>query len=89
LPNHLQKEKPSREQPIRLWGDDQATQQAGQARNKDRFPDDFIFQITPEAKAEVVANCDRFAKLKFSKPLPSAFMEHADNASTVPRHQPF
>jgi hypothetical protein len=27
-------------------------------RNKDRFPDDFMFQLSPEEKAEVVANCD-------------------------------
>jgi hypothetical protein len=27
-------------------------------RNKDRFPDDFMFQLSDEEKAEVIANCD-------------------------------
>jgi hypothetical protein len=27
-------------------------------RNRGRFPDDFMFQLTPDEKAEVVANCD-------------------------------
>ncbi|CAB1065000.1 hypothetical protein D1BOALGB6SA_9797 [Olavius sp. associated proteobacterium Delta 1] len=45
-------------------------------RNKDRFPDDFMFQLTTEEKAEVVANCDHLEKLKFSKALPLVFTEH-------------
>jgi hypothetical protein len=45
-------------------------------RNKDRFPDDFMFQLTVEEKAEVVANCDHLEKLKFSKALPLVFTEH-------------
>src|SRR5205823_3434348 len=45
-------------------------------RNRDRFPGDFLFQITAEEKAEVVANCDHLAKLKFSRTLPNAFTEH-------------
>lgn len=44
--------------------------------NQDRFPDDFMFQLTAEEKAEVVANCDHLEKLKFSKALPLAFTEH-------------
>lgn len=43
-------------------------------RNRDRFPGDF--QLTADEKAEVVANCDHLAKLKFSKTLPFAFTEH-------------
>ena len=27
-------------------------------RNRERFPNDFMFQLTEEEKAEVVANCD-------------------------------
>ena len=34
-------------------------------RNKDRFPEDFMFQLTSEEKSEVVANCDHLDKLKF------------------------
>jgi hypothetical protein len=45
-------------------------------RNRSRFPEDFIFQLTTEEKAEVVANCDHLSKLKFSKTLPYAFTEH-------------
>ncbi|MBI4228904.1 MAG: ORF6N domain-containing protein [Deltaproteobacteria bacterium] len=45
-------------------------------RNKNRFPEDFMFQLSPEEKSEVVANCDHLSKLKFSKVLPYAFTEH-------------
>ncbi len=39
-------------------------------RNPARFPRDFVFQLTAEEKAEVVANCDHLEKLKFSRVLP-------------------
>tara|TARA_B100000315_G_scaffold143133_1_gene132109 strand:- start:219 stop:749 length:531 start_codon:yes stop_codon:yes gene_type:complete len=45
-------------------------------RNKDRFPEDFLFQLSVKEKAEVVANCDHLSKLKYSKTLPFAFTEH-------------
>ncbi len=45
-------------------------------RNRDRFPEDFMFQLTGTEKAEVVANCDHLEKLKFSKSLPLVFTEH-------------
>lgn len=45
-------------------------------RNIERFPADFMFQLTVEEKAEVVTNCDHLAKLKFSKAPPFAFTEH-------------
>ena len=45
-------------------------------RNRARFPEDFMFQLTTKEKAEVVANCDHLAKLKFSPVLPNAFTEH-------------
>ena len=45
-------------------------------RNKDRFPDDFMFQLSPDEKAEVVANCDHLENLKYSKALPYALTEH-------------
>ena len=45
-------------------------------RNRERFPADFLLQLTPQEKAEVVANCDHLQKLKFSKVLPYAFTEH-------------
>jgi hypothetical protein len=44
-------------------------------RNRDRFPDDFMFQLTAEEKAEVIAKCDNLAQLKFSPRPPHAFTE--------------
>jgi hypothetical protein len=35
-------------------------------RNPERFPPDFLFQLTATEKAEVVASCDHLSKLKFS-----------------------
>jgi len=53
-------------------------------RNRERFPARFMFQLTAEEKAEVVANCDHLQKLKFSPVLPYAFTEHgAIMAATV------
>lgn len=45
-------------------------------RNADRFPADFVFQLTDAEKAEVVANCDHLTRLKFSKAKPRVFTEH-------------
>ena len=35
-------------------------------RNLDRFPKDFMFQLTAAEKTEVVAKCDHLTKLKYS-----------------------
>jgi hypothetical protein len=45
-------------------------------RNQERFPSDFMFQLTKQEKAEVVTNCDHLKRLKFSPTLPYAFSEH-------------
>ncbi len=45
-------------------------------RNAERFPEDFVFQLDSEEKAEVVTNCDHLSRIKFSKSLPYAFTEH-------------
>lgn len=45
-------------------------------RNRDRFPEDFMFQLTKSEKQEVVTVCDHLSKLKFSPVLPFAFTEH-------------
>ena len=45
-------------------------------RNRDRFPEDFMFQLTTSEKSELVANCDHLSRLKFAKALPHAFTEH-------------
>lgn len=44
-------------------------------RNIDRFPDDFMFQLTWGEKYQVVTNCDHLARLKYSAALPYAFTE--------------
>ena len=44
-------------------------------RNIERFPESFRFQLTDNEKYELVANCDRFEKLKYSSVNPYAFTE--------------
>jgi len=44
-------------------------------RNQDRFPKDFMFQLTEVEKEYVVANCDHLRIIKFSHSLPFAFTE--------------
>ena len=45
-------------------------------RNKKRFPDDFMFQITKEEKGEIILQFEHLSGLKFSPVLPYAFTEH-------------
>ncbi|MBI4683890.1 MAG: ORF6N domain-containing protein [Nitrospirae bacterium] len=45
-------------------------------RNIDRFPEDFMFQLTNQEKEEVVTSCDHLKRLKFSPNLPYVFTEH-------------
>lgn len=45
-------------------------------RNLERFPQDFMFQLTKSEKEEVVTNCDHLTKLKYSPVLPRVFTEH-------------
>jgi hypothetical protein len=45
-------------------------------RNQNRFPEDFMFQLNAQEKAEVVTIRDHLQKLKFSPVLPYAFTEH-------------
>ena len=49
-------------------------------RNSERFPEDFVFQLTEEEKREVVTNCDHLVSLKFSPVLPFAFINHGPPA---------
>jgi predicted XRE-type DNA-binding protein len=44
-------------------------------RNIERFPEDFMFQLTKNEKNELVAKCDRFELLKHSTTMPYAFTE--------------
>ena len=44
-------------------------------RNSERFPPDFMFQLTIEESKQLVANCDRLKNLKHSSVKPTAFTE--------------
>ena len=45
-------------------------------RNHERFPPEFMFQLTSTEKDQLVTNWHRFASLKHSTALPYAFTEH-------------
>jgi hypothetical protein len=60
----------------RLYGVDTRALNQAVRRNRDRFPEDFVFQLTESEKAEVITNCDHLRGLKFSPVLPHAFTEH-------------
>ena len=45
-------------------------------RNAERFPVDFVFQLSRAERDEVVANCDHLQRLRFSPTMPFAFTEH-------------
>ena len=45
-------------------------------RNKERFPNDFMFRLNKNEKQEVVTNCDHLENLKFSPVNPLVFTEH-------------
>ncbi|HQI04942.1 MAG TPA: ORF6N domain-containing protein [bacterium] len=44
-------------------------------RNKNRFPERFMFMMSDEEKKELVTNCDRLRRLKHSSSNPYAFTE--------------
>jgi hypothetical protein len=44
-------------------------------RNKDRFPEMFMFQLTPGERDEVITVCDNLAPLRFARTLPYVFTE--------------
>lgn len=44
-------------------------------RNSERFPQQFMFQLTEKEKTELVTICDRFESLKHSSSNPNAFTE--------------
>lgn len=45
-------------------------------RNRERFPNEFVFQLTKTERSELVTNWHRFESLKHSSSLPYAFSEH-------------
>jgi len=45
-------------------------------RNCEKFPVDFMYELTKDEKKELVTNCDHLKQLKFSSTLPKVFTEH-------------
>ncbi len=45
-------------------------------RNRERFPEEFMFRLTPEERNELVTNWHRFKTLKHSYSTPYAFTEN-------------
>lgn len=44
-------------------------------RNRDRFPEDFMFELKKKEWAELITNCDMLNQYKFSPITPMAFSE--------------
>jgi hypothetical protein len=44
-------------------------------RNRERFPEDFMFQLTENEWKELITNCDKLGAYKFSPAIPLAFTE--------------
>ena len=45
-------------------------------RHRDRFPEDFLIQLSADEKQKVVTDCDHLANLRFSPYLPLAYTEY-------------
>ncbi|OFZ22016.1 MAG: hypothetical protein A2X94_16305 [Bdellovibrionales bacterium GWB1_55_8] len=45
-------------------------------RNLERFPDDFMFQLSEEEKRQVITICDNLPRLKYAPNPPFAFTEY-------------
>ena len=60
-----------------LYGTETRILKQAVKRNKERFPKDFMFQLTKKEWQELITNCDNLPDaVKFSPALPLAFMEH-------------
>jgi hypothetical protein len=56
-------------------------------RNRDRFPEDFMFRLTEAEKVKVITACDHLRPLRFSPSLPHAFTEHGAKIGTENRYR--
>jgi len=60
-----------------LYGTSTRTLKQAVRRNRDKFPKDFMFQLTKKEWKELITICDNLPeRIKFSPALPFAFMEH-------------
>lgn len=55
-------------------------------RNKKRFPEDFMFQLTQSEKDELVAKCDRFAVLKHSSLYKAGYGRRKNDQQLIINH---
>lgn len=59
-----------------LYGVETKTLNRAIRRNADRFPEDFMFQLSAAEKEQIVTNSPRLQRIKFASTLPYAFTEH-------------
>jgi hypothetical protein len=59
-----------------LYGVPTRTLNQAVKRNRERFPDDFLFQLTDQEQADLTEAFAHLSKLKFAKSPPYAFTEH-------------
>ena len=52
-------------------------------RNKKRFPEDFMFQVTKEEKQQLIERYVNLETLKFSPSLPHVFTEHRADGKAI------
>ncbi len=58
-----------------LYGVDTRTFNQAVKRNTDRFPPNFMFQLTEKERDEVITICDNLSPLRFARTLPYVFIE--------------
>lgn len=59
-----------------LYGEDTRFLNQAVRRNRERFSESFMFQLTAAERDEVVTICDNLATLRFARTVPFAFTEH-------------
>ena len=59
-----------------LYGIETRTLKQAVNRNKERFPEDFMFELTKKEKKELVEQNERLINIKFSPSNPYVFTEH-------------
>jgi hypothetical protein len=59
----------------KLYGVETRTLNQAVKRNMERFPNDFMFQLSKNELKELITNCDNLRSLKYSPATPYAFTE--------------
>ena len=58
-----------------LYGVDTRSLNQAVKRNMERFPEEFMFQLTADEREKVITFCDNLSPLRFARTLPYAFTE--------------